>query len=487
MAVFSQISIGDNQMAISSRIDSKEFRQVIGLFCVLLLFGCLARSASAVTRVIDLDGPWTEYDPRFGIGIQTLSDNTPAGFTSTHSGSVSAFQDRPRVIHEFDGLDVSQVGQSLTATFDVQFLTVPSTGGNAGDTRFRFGFGDRTTNQGLVPLMVDLGQTSGSSFRQRYDSSLTDDESEFIPDTYSGFLSASGTFGSGGGNPTSPGNSAGEGGIRDTIHIHTFTITAERVERNVDRDFPPDGIADEVVNGWYTSVSWTSDEPGAETAFVDVNNADFADFDVDTGLGVYPEDVFNVNGRINNFDTLGFVIYTDDPFSDTGSAGSYSISNFVLEYEDGVAGASGDFDSNGAWDCADIDALATEIVAGTNAANFDLNGDGSVDIADRDQWLAEAGAINLASGNAYLVGDANLDGSVDVSDFNVWNGNRFSSTPHWCSGDFNTDGNVDVSDFNLWNNNQFLTADVSAVPEPANVTLLFIGIMGLMPVIRRSR
>ena len=135
----------------------------------------------------------------------------------------------------------------------------------------------------------------------------------------------------------------------------------------------------------------------------------------------------------------------------------------IVEY---VTGISGDFDGNGSYECNDIDMLTMAIAAGTNESAFDLTGDGIVNLADRDAWLVEAGAAELASGNPFLVGDANLDGVVDVSDFNRWNGNKFSMTSAWCSGDFNADGVVDVSDFNLWNGNKFSMSDVATVPEP---------------------
>ncbi len=75
------------------------------------------------------------------------------------------------------------------------------------------------------------------------------------------------------------------------------------------------------------------------------------------------------------------------------------------------------------------------------------------------QWLAEAGAAELDSGDPYLSGDANLNGVVDVSDFNLWNTHRFTHSAAWCQGDFNADGVVDVGDFNLWNGHRFLSAD----------------------------
>ena len=83
-----------------------------------------------------------------------------------------------------------------------------------------------------------------------------------------------------------------------------------------------------------------------------------------------------------------------------------------------------------------------EIVAGTNSPLYDLTDDGLVNLADRDQWLADAGALNLTSGNPYLLGDSNLDGVVDGQDFIIWNGNKFTSTGKWSQADWNADGHL---------------------------------------------
>ena len=133
-----------------------------------------------------------------------------------------------------------------------------------------------------------------------------------------------------------------------------------------------------------------------------------------------------------------------------------------------------DFNMDGLLDCLDADALVAEIVAGTNNGTYDLTGDGNVDPADLSQWLADAGAVNLASGNSYLEGDANLDGVVDGLDFIEWNDHKFTNTPAYCSGDFNADGIVDGLDFIIWNGNKFMSADatVAAVPEPTSMVLL---------------
>ncbi len=128
----------------------------------------------------------------------------------------------------------------------------------------------------------------------------------------------------------------------------------------------------------------------------------------------------------------------------------------------GSQGVDGDFDDNGVFDCDDIDALVAVIAGSTQDPAFDLTGDGQVDAADLDAWLA-AGAAQNGFSSPYLHGDANLDGSVDVSDFNIWNANKFTSTAAWCRGDFSADGFVDVTDFNIWNTNKFTSSGVALV------------------------
>lgn len=134
------------------------------------------------------------------------------------------------------------------------------------------------------------------------------------------------------------------------------------------------------------------------------------------------------------------------------------------------------FDANGAFgytynkrtlDCGDLDQLTVAIVTSSFGPVCDLNGDGWIDVVDRDRWLAAAGAMHFPSGNPVRPGDANLDGVVDGSDFNIWNANKFTNSSSWCRGDFNTDGVVDGSDFNVWNANKFTSADgVVLTPEP---------------------
>ena len=157
-----------------------------------------------------------------------------------------------------------------------------------------------------------------------------------------------------------------------------------------------------------------------------------------------------------------------------------------------VSSLNCDFDLNGECDIADLDALLAEgpiadSVAVTPGVNdqFDLNGDGQIDLSDLSAWLASAASEN-GLGSPYIAGDANLDGFVDASDFNIWNTGKFTVTTAWSAGDFSGDGLVDTSDFNIWNNSKFMGSDqVVSVPEPQAALLLILGLM-LCATLRRS-
>ena len=136
-----------------------------------------------------------------------------------------------------------------------------------------------------------------------------------------------------------------------------------------------------------------------------------------------------------------------------------------------------DFNEDGVCDVSDLDALVAALATGINDATYDLTGDGLVDLADRDQWLVDAGALNLPSGNAYRLGDANLDGAVDGIDFVAWNDHKFSATGKWSEGDWNADGLTNGADFVFWNDHKFTSSDEasrSVFAEPLSTTALTV-------------
>lgn len=133
---------------------------------------------------------------------------------------------------------------------------------------------------------------------------------------------------------------------------------------------------------------------------------------------------------------------------------------------------------------ADIDLMQSlgPIAPGVPAAGneeFDLDGDGTINLADRDEWLDIAATEN-GLGSPYKLGDANLDGTVDGQDFIAWNAAKFTDSLLWSDGNFNADGFVDGQDFIAWNANKFTSSDgVTAVPEPGPIAWL-VGLFSIV-------
>lgn len=145
-----------------------------------------------------------------------------------------------------------------------------------------------------------------------------------------------------------------------------------------------------------------------------------------------------------------------------------------------------DFDADLACTVADIDLLTAEIAMGGNNLSFDIDGDGSISIADRDDWLSKAATENGKSA-PYLLGDANLDGSVNALDLNEL-GQRWRQQDNlWSHGDFSADGVIDALDLNAMGQNwrrMIPLAAAASVPEPSALSLLLIAAL-LVPRIMR--
>ncbi len=184
---------------------------------------------------------------------------------------------------------------------------------------------------------------------------------------------------------------------------------------------------------------------------------------------------FTFLGGVGPGDGNGAYDFDFDPVTQTLALLDFANRNVHIFQLGGEMFAACDFDNSGECDGDDIDMLTAVIAAGTNDPDFDLNNDTFVDNLDRNVWLADAGEMNLPSMNPYLLGDATLDGVVDGQDFVRWNTNKFQTNTAWTAGNFNGDSVVDGQDFVIWNGNKFTQSDVSAVPEPAALTLLTLG------------
>jgi hypothetical protein len=95
-------------------------------------------------------------------------------------------------------------------------------------------------------------------------------------------------------------------------------------------------------------------------------------------------------------------------------------------------------------------------------------------------------------------GDANLDGQIDGGDYGIIDNNvQIPGADSYYNGDFNYDGVIDGGDYGIIDNNiqaqgapfpvsgSVGLSGVTAVPEPASIALVGVGVLGCMRRMRR--
>ncbi len=194
--------------------------------------------------------------------------------------------------------------------------------------------------------------------------------------------------------------------------------------------------------------------------------------------------------------------------SDGGSAADYGSLTIKALSPNGVAvgyyyAASGSsITSLFAWD----EASNKVVTLTTSAATLDhlFAGDSGWDDLLTTTVLADANGNFYGTGNTatvsttangayeilptYLLGDANLDGKVDLSDLNIVLNHLGATDSFRADGNFDGAPTIDLTDLNDVLNNLGTSSSpnvgaVTAVPEPASLTLLAVG--GAMLMRRR--
>ena len=170
-----------------------------------------------------------------------------------------------------------------------------------------------------------------------------------------------------------------------------------------------------------------------------------------------------------------------------GNATFRAVVNGIEIVAAGPGGPVGDFDGSGVLDIADINALTEASAGGANPAEFDVNGDGSVNQADVATWVGE-----LAN---TWIGDANLDGEFNSSDFvAVFTAGLFETgnAAVWENGDWNGDGIFGSGDFvAAFTDGGFelgprQPAAAAQVPEPNSLALVLLAIP-VLSIFRRRK
>lgn len=141
----------------------------------------------------------------------------------------------------------------------------------------------------------------------------------------------------------------------------------------------------------------------------------------------------------------------------------------------------GDFTRNGVLDAGDIDLLSLEVGNNSNAAKYDVTGDGIVDQFDRSMWVEDLAGT--------FFGDTDLNGSVEFADF-LSLSSRFGSLAGWAAGDFDGNGSVEFADFLSLSSNYGKEGHHSAatVPEPRfSAVCGLVGSLAGMALLRPRR
>lgn len=276
-------------------------------------------------------------------------------------------------------------------------------------------------------------------------------------------------------------DAAGDGDIEFNNRGQAGGLTAVSVYEPGDELFPGE---------FYTAGLVWDDETGYTVEFqipltsLDTEGFAFDESPMTTG------DFMLINGAIDDNDegddlagqTGHHLLWHYDGSGSPFGAGEESWGVPLLLGPEVSTGPDGDFNGNGELDAGDLDAMAQYEKDGSDAG--DLDGDGDTDQADRVQWIATI--------QGSYVGDSNFDGEFNSADFiTVFGVGRYETgeAAGYAEGDWNGDMLFDSADFVAaftdGGYEQGPRVATAAVPEPASMSLIVFGLLGLMGIRRR--
>ena len=222
------------------------------------------------------------------------------------------------------------------------------------------------------------------------------------------------------------------------------------------------------ANGQYAKL-WVEKDPLGKGEPDEENTGNFTGFDPEEGIEE-PEGIpVTIPVSIAADEFLWYAHMEDN---------SGGISGIIIRSL-GSPPATGDINGNGSLDTEDIDLLTAEVLANTNTAAMDLNGDGAVNQADRSVWVTELR-------NTWF-GDSNLDGEFNSSDFvAVFTSGKFEQDldASWAEGDWNGDNRFNSADFvAAFTDGGFELGprpQAANVPEPTTYVFFVVGLIALM-------
>lgn len=296
-----------------------------------------------------LASAWGEWDYKQylygGEGNLTLSKQTASSFTALvkvndvdvvtsatfEKGPDGAVEPsgRPTIFQEFEPLDLSRLGQKITASYNITFHNelAPS------DQFVRFGMGNPNNNSSFY-LKMDSGLGGGTTLGWRSDATTTDTNGTtlvsgtfdpngnlanavllnypvlgpnngFVPGNYSHFMN-SGSFNAPGSvyPPGLSGYPNGVGlGVEGTLDVvHSVSMTMERVEGGL-----------KIGATWSNSAGDEMLETSYSIPYIDAPLPDG-------------------HGSLDKIGFLGFNLMNNDLFGRGQEGGSYTVSSFRLSY-----------------------------------------------------------------------------------------------------------------------------------------------------------